>query len=88
MKLKEDFITHSSVDGVLLLATGEEAKSFHGLVKLNETAAKIVELLKEETSKEEILAKFKEEYPSVDEDILSKDIDNVLAQLESIHAII
>lgn len=87
MKLKDEFITHSGVDGTILLATGDEAKSFHGIVKLNDTAAKIVEALKKETSKEEIIESFAKEYPDVSKEILTKDIENVLSQLESIHAI-
>ncbi len=87
MKLKDEFITHSGVDGTILLATGDEAKSFHGIVKLNDTAAKIVEALKKETSKEEIVESFAKEYPDVSKEILAKDIENVLSQLESIHAI-
>lgn len=87
MKLKDEFITHSGVDGTILLATGDEAKSFHGIVKLNDTAAKIVEALKKETSKEEIVESFAKEYPDVSKEILTKDIENVLSQLESIHAI-
>ena len=42
MKLKEDFIIHESADGDVLLAVGEEAQRFHGIVKLNETAGFIV----------------------------------------------
>lgn len=87
MKLKDEFITHSGVDGTILLATGDEAKSFHGIVKLNDTAAKIVECLKKETSKEEIIESFAKEYTNVSKEILAKDIENVLSQLESIHAI-
>ncbi len=87
MKLKDEFITHSGVDGTILLATGDEARSFHGIVKLNDTAAKIVEALKKETSKEEIVESFAKEYPDVSKEILTKDIENVLSQLESIHAI-
>lgn len=87
MKLKDEFITHSGVDGTILLATGDEVKSFHGIVKLNDTAAKIVEALKKETSKEEIVESFAKEYPDVSKETLTKDIENVLSQLESIHAI-
>lgn len=87
MKLKENFITHSSIDGTILLATGEEANNFHGIVKLNDSAAFIVELLKTETTKENLLIEFQNEYPTVDKEELSKDLENVLSQLNSIHAI-
>ena len=88
MKLKENFITHSSVDGTVLLAIGEETKNFHGIVKLNETASFIVEALKEDTTLEKIVSKMKKEYPDVDETVLSSDVREVLDQLESIHALI
>lgn len=88
MRLKDGFITHEGIDGTLLLATGEEANAFHGIIKLNSTAAKIVEYLKKETSKEEILENFQKEYPSIPKETLSKDIDNVLSELETLHAIV
>lgn len=88
MKLKDEFITHYGVDGTVLLATGDEAKNFHGIVKLNETAAKIVELLKKETTVDEILSNFVKDYPDIDKETLRKDIENIISQLESVHAIV
>lgn len=88
MKLKEEFIVHKGVDGAILLASGEEAKSFRGIIRLNSTAEEIASMLSEETSKQEILDRFSEEYPSVPKETLSKDIDNVLQQLEAVHALV
>lgn len=88
MKLKEDFIVHKGENGAILLASGSSAETFRGIVRLNATAEEIVSYLQEETTKEEILEKFTKEYPSVPRQTLSKDIDNVIAQLEGIHALI
>ncbi len=88
MKLKDEFITHSGVDGTVLLAIGDEAKNFHGIVKLNETAAKIVEMLKKETTVDEIVSSFSEDYPDTDPATIKKDVENIISQLESIHAIV
>lgn len=88
MRLKSDFVVHKGVNGAILLASGEEAKSFRGIVKLNKTAEEILDCLKEETSKEEILERFVREYPSTPKETLSSDIDNVLRQLEAIHALV
>lgn len=88
MKLKEDFIVHKGENGAILLASGESAKSFRGIVRLNATAEEIVSCLQEEISQEELLEKFSKEYPSVAKETLSKDIDNVFAQLKEIHALV
>ena len=88
MKLKDEFITHYGVDGTVLLATGDEAKNFHGIVKLNETAAKIVEMLKKETTVDEIVSSLSKEYSDTDSETIKKDVENIISQLESIHAII
>lgn len=88
MKLKEEFIVHKGVDGAILLASGEAASSFRGIIRLNATAEEIVACLAKEMSKQEILDKFVQEYPSVPKETLSKDIDNVLQQLEAVHALV
>lgn len=45
MKLKEGFITHQIQNTQMMVAAGEAAKHFHGLVRSNETAAFIVDCL-------------------------------------------
>ena len=49
MKLKTGFITHQIQDTQMMVAAGEAAENFHGLVRSNETAAFIVDCLKNET---------------------------------------
>lgn len=77
MKLKDGFITYSTGDENLLVATGEAGKSFNGIVRNNETAAFIAELLKNEITEEEIVSKLLEEY-DVDEKTARKDVKKLL----------
>lgn len=77
MKLKEGFITYSTGDENLLVATGEAGKSFNGIVRNNETAAFIAELLKNEITEEEIVSKLLDEYEA-DEKTVRKDVRRLL----------
>lgn len=77
MKLKEGFITYNTGDENLLVATGEAGKSFNGIVRNNETAAFIAELLKEETTEDEIVNKLLDTY-DVDEKTARKDVKKLL----------
>lgn len=77
MKLKDGFITYNTGDENLLVATGEAGKSFNGIVRNNETAAFIAELLKNEITEDEIVNKILEEY-DVDEKIARKDVKKLL----------
>ena len=82
MKLKEGFILHSSGDDHLMVATGEAAESFSGLVRSNETAQFILNLLQNEISEEQILDAMEKEYDAP-RNVLAVDLDEIVAQLES-----
>lgn len=84
MKLKEGFITHEMDGQQLLVGTGRTG--FAGLVKSNQTAAFVVDQLKNETSREGILSAILEKY-DVAEDVASKDLDKVLETLRKIGAL-
>ena len=84
MKLKDGFITHEMDGQQVLVGTGRTG--FAGLVKSNKTAAFIVDCLKSETTKEDIVAAMLEKY-DVDEATASKDVDKVIENLLSIGAI-
>lgn len=77
MKLKEGFITYNTGDENLLVATGEAGKSFNGIVRNNETAAFIAELLKNEITEEEIVNRILDTY-DVDENTAKKDVRKLL----------
>lgn len=83
MKLKETFITHTTNNEQILVDTSGK---FSGIVRNNNTAAFIVDCLKEETSVEEIINKMIEEYDAPLEDI-KKGVDDVLDTLRKVGAL-
>lgn len=86
MKLKEGFITHQIQDTQMMVATGETAKNFHGLVRSNETAAFIVDCLKSEITEEAIVDKLLTEY-DVSRETAAQDVRRILEKLNSIEAL-
>lgn len=83
MKLKDTFITHTANNEQILVDTSGK---FSGIVRNNNTAAFIVDCLKEETSIEEIINKMIEEYDAPIEDI-KKGVNDVLDTLRKIGAL-
>ena len=86
MKLKEGFITYQIQNTQMMVAAGEAAKHFHGLVRSNETAAFIVDCLKSETTEEIIVDKLLKEY-DVSREVATRDVHAVLEKLKSIGAL-
>ncbi len=62
MKLKFTFESMKLEDAIIAVPVGNSAETFRGVIKLNDSAAEIFELLKEETSEEEIITILKERY--------------------------
>ena len=83
MKLKKEFITHMSGDEQLMISAGG---SFNGMVRSNKTAAFIIDLLKEETTREAIVATMLDTYDA-SEEIIAADVDKVIEALRGIGAI-
>jgi methyltransferase-like protein len=83
MKLKSTFITHMSGNEQLMISAGG---SFNGMVRSNKTAAFIIDMLKEETTKEKIVSAMLERYDA-DEAVISADVDKVIDALRGIGAI-
>ena len=81
MKLKDGFVTHDMGGEQIMVSTGSTA--FSGLVRSNGTAAFIVDCLKEETTREEIIAKMLDKYDA-SEEVISADVDKILAKLHFI----
>ena len=84
MKLKDNYITQD-IDGTqFLVAVGESR--FKGIVKSNGTAAAIVDLLKEDTTKEQIVDAMCAKYDAPKERI-ETDVEGILDKLRGIGAI-
>ena len=83
MKLKKEFITHNTGKEQLMISAGG---NFNGMVRSNSTAAAIIDLLKTDTTRDAIIDAMLAVY-DVDRDVLSADVDRVLATLREISAI-
>ena len=83
MKLKSTFITHMSGNEQLMISAGG---NFNGIVRSNSTAAEIIDMLKNEITREQIISAMLEKY-EVEESVLSADVDKVLNALRGIGAI-
>lgn len=84
MKLNPQFVTQDIDDTQFLIALGDQ--KFKGIVRNNRTAAFIVNLLKEETSQEKIVAAMCESFDAPVE-MISEDVAKVLQTLRSIGAL-
>lgn len=85
MKLKEGFVTQEIGGRQVMVAVNGEA--FNGMVRSNETAGYIVSLLKNDTTKEEIVKTMLKEFDATEEQV-SKDVDMVITKLREIGAIL
>lgn len=87
MKLTKGFITHTLGDEQMMVAAGPAARLFHGMVQSNETAAFIVDFLKNPTTEDAIVDAVLCEYAGVDRQTVVEDVREILAKLRSIHAL-
>ena len=84
MKLKEGFITQNINDTQFMVSAAEDG--FRGLLRNNETAAFIVDCLKEETTEQKIIDALWKEYDAPAEQI-AEDVRNILNVLRDIEAL-
>lgn len=71
MKLKKDFIFRKIAGDNVVVPIGQQISEFNGLIKLNNSGAFLWNILKEGSSKEELVDKLQEEY-EVDQDFCGK----------------
>lgn len=84
MKLKSDFITHMTGEEQVMVSVN--SKGFHGLVRSNKTAAAIIDLLKREMTRVQIITEMQKMY-DVSEEQITGDVDSVLENLRKIGAL-
>lgn len=84
MKLREGFITHETETEQIIVAAG--SVTFPGLIRNNRTAAFIVELLKEDVSREQIVYRMFAKYDASRE-VIAADVDKILEVLRSLKAL-
>lgn len=80
MKIKKGFIVRSVGGEKIAVPVGEEAKKFHGMIKLNETADFLWGFFKTEHTEEEAVTALLKNY-EVDEETAKKDVAAFLGVL-------
>ena len=83
MKLKSGFITHNTENEQIMVSVDG---AFSGMVRSNKTAAVIINMLSEEITADEIIAKMKEMYDAP-EGAIERDVERIIEALRSIGAI-
>ncbi|MCI6265354.1 MAG: PqqD family protein [Erysipelotrichaceae bacterium] len=81
MKLKEGLVLRPLGGKYVAVATGKLTSTFHGMIRLNETGASMMNLLKEDTTKEEVINNLMKEYQA-DQTEIEKDVDTLLTNLK------
>ncbi len=84
MKLNENILTQEIDDTQVMVATGDTA--FNGIVRSNQTAAEIVDLMKEETTRDAVVDKMCAKYDA-SRDEIAADVDMVIATLRKVGAL-
>ncbi len=84
MKLRDEYLVYLRNEKSILVPVGKQG--FNGVVRVNNTAAAIIDLLKEETSEKEIIQKMLAEYDASEEQIAG-DVRKVVNELKKIGAI-
>ncbi len=84
MRLNREFLTHETGDETILVPTGKA--EFSGVVRGNRTLGAVLQLLKEDRSRDEIVQAMKERFDAPD-GAIERDVDRVLEELRKIGAI-
>ncbi len=84
MKLRDEYLVYLRNEKSILVPVGKQG--FNGVVRINKSAAAIIDYLKEETTEEVIIQKMLAEYDASEEQIAG-DVRKVLNELKRIGAI-
>lgn len=85
MKLNENFLTQDLDDTQVMVATGDA--DFNGIIRSNRTAAEIVDLLKEETTRDAVVDKMCQKYDEGAREDIAADVDMIIATLRKVGAL-
>ena len=84
MKLKKEYITYDTADESMLVPTADA--KFAGLIRGNKTLGAILELLKEETTEDEVVEKMMERFEAPRE-LIAKDVHTAVMKLREVDAL-
>ena len=83
MKLKYEFAVREIVGEYVMIPMGEGALRFSGMISTSETGALIVDALKQDVSREELLTRILDTF-DVDEETAAADLDAFLYKLREL----
>ncbi|MBQ7374062.1 MAG: PqqD family protein [Clostridia bacterium] len=86
MKIKKGFVVREVGGKKYAVATGEVAKSFKGMLGLNDMGALIFDLLQKDTTRDEVVDAILKDY-DVDRQTVEVDVDKFISQLKSIDVV-
>lgn len=81
MRLKHTFEMIDLDDQTIAVPVGANANEFHGVIKLNGTAAAIFKLLNQDTTEETIVDAMMQEY-KISRDVLSRDVSKYIQEFQ------
>ena len=81
MKIRSGFILREVLGSPMVVATGDAARNFHGMIKLNETAGFIWRCLQDSLTGPQIAAKLAEVY-DVSPERAAADVAALLRQMD------
>ncbi len=84
MKLSKNFLVHKTGNDTVVVPTGNAG--FSGVVQGNETLGIILDLLKKDTTEQQIIDKMSEQYDAERSEI-EKDVISIISRLRKIGAI-
>ena len=87
MKLKYDFAVREIVGEYVMVPLGRGALEFSGMISTSETGALLVEALKQDVTREDLLQRILDEY-DVDIPTANADLDEFLNQLRKLKILI
>ena len=86
MKLKDSFIQAELGGETLLVPVSSGKEEFHGVIRLNETAALIVDRLRQDVTEEDLVNALTDNY-DVARDEAKKHVRAVLEKLQTVNAL-
>ncbi len=82
MKIKNGFVVKSIAGQNVVMAIGEASKIFNGVIKLNDSARFIWDMLASGSERDEIVDALEKEYQGVDRAMLERDTDTFIDTLK------
>ncbi len=82
MKIKDGFILREVAGTYIALATGDLSKEYKGSLTLNSSAKFLFENMKEETTKEQLVAKMLEHFDDLDEKTATNAVEKFVSKLQ------